>query len=100
MNLVFLFEASLLHALLKLGQVSDQFCFVCLSNGSVLFLTAFTAAENVDDISVLLALDLNTRLFLKWIPRRGCSQDFLPSIVVLQLIEPMVSLRLQSGHQV
>ncbi len=42
-------------------EIRDQFRFLLFSTGPVFFLTAFAAAENVNDVALLLAFDFGAR---------------------------------------
>src|SRR5437773_10741729 len=100
MDLVWIFQMSLSHTPLELAQIGEQFRFVRFSNRPVLFLTPFAAAQNIDDVAFLLALDFHASLFLIGISRRGRAYDLSPAVVGLEFIHPLIPLRLPSRHHI
>src|SRR3989442_7164343 len=68
MDLLFLFQSPFGNALLQPPQVRQQFSFMGYADRSILTLATLAAAEDVNLVPLLPALDLDPGLFLKWIP--------------------------------
>jgi hypothetical protein len=88
------------HPLFKPAKVSQQPCLLLVSDRPVLGLTPFAAAQDVKLVGRLPARDPDSGFLLSGIGRGGLSKDLLPTLLLLELVEPLQALRLPASHDI
>src|SRR5436305_3945564 len=81
-------------------EIGQQAFLLLLANRLIFGLASFASTQNVELVGGFESLDPNPRLFLRRIARRGFPQDFLPSLLLLEFLEPRQALRLSAGDHV